>query len=125
LLLAHRLSYAIHNGEIKSGLNVLHSCDNPSCVNPSHLRCGTASDNQQDAYSRKRRVSPFSKKENRYQGQRTGHPGAANPNAKLTEDDVRAIRSSFDEPRKLAEQYNILPEYVNRIRNRMAWKHVE
>lgn len=34
---------------------VLHSCDNPPCVNPAHLRVGTGSENQQDAWDRKRR----------------------------------------------------------------------
>lgn len=32
----------------------LHSCDNPRCVNPSHLRWGTAADNTNDAVTRKR-----------------------------------------------------------------------
>ncbi len=32
----------------------LHSCDNPACVNPAHLRWGTLADNAQDAISRGR-----------------------------------------------------------------------
>lgn len=58
---AHRLSYVIHRGPIPKGLLVLHSCDNPICTNPCHLRLGTAVENSRDRMERgraTRKVAP-------------------------------------------------------------------
>jgi hypothetical protein len=46
--MAHRLTYQIFSGPIPKGLRVLHSCDNPPCCNPTHLRVGTDADNAAD-----------------------------------------------------------------------------
>lgn len=55
---AHRISYRIFVGDIPSGMFLLHSCDNPGCVNPNHLRPGTNSENVQDMISRGRNSPP-------------------------------------------------------------------
>lgn len=52
--LAHRASWAMHKGQIPDGMNVLHRCDIPSCVNPNHLFLGTLSDNMQDCAAKGR-----------------------------------------------------------------------
>jgi hypothetical protein len=51
---AHRVAYQLSVGPIPDGAHILHSCDNPPCVNPAHLRVGTRSDNMRDKVARGR-----------------------------------------------------------------------
>jgi len=50
---AHQLAYEWFVGPIE-GLNVLHSCDTPPCVRPSHLFLGTQVINIRDAWRKAR-----------------------------------------------------------------------
>lgn len=51
---AHQFSYRHFKGEIGKGLCVIHSCDNPPCVNPEHLSLGTRSENTKDCVKKER-----------------------------------------------------------------------
>lgn len=53
---AHRASWSMaNNSPIAPGEVVMHSCDNPPCVEPTHLNIGTQSDNMRDRYAKAER----------------------------------------------------------------------
>lgn len=53
---AYRVSYIMANGPITKDMHILHSCDNPLCVNPKHLREGTHVDNMMDMSIRRKQI---------------------------------------------------------------------
>ena len=52
---AHRIAYAIRHNQDPKDMLVIHSCHNPACCRPEHLRLGTAADNASDEIKRKRK----------------------------------------------------------------------
>lgn len=111
---AHRVSWELHNERIPDGQWVLHHCDNPPCVRPDHLYVGTATDNARDRASRQR-------------GRENQQSGRANPNAKVTEDDVRAIIAELGRgvtQMEIARRFGIKQPQVSRIARRVTWRHL-
>lgn len=51
---AHRAAWRLSGRELPAELDVLHSCDNPACVNVAHLHLGTARDNAREMVERGR-----------------------------------------------------------------------
>lgn len=115
-VLAHRLSWEINNGPIPSGMFVCHHCDNPPCVNPSHLFIGTAADNNRDARQKGRLVSK-------------NHPfGEAHAMAKLTDALVRDIREQVANRNQtriaLARCLGVSRDTIEKVVKRQIWRHV-
>lgn len=98
--LAHRVSFEEFIGPIPYGLFVLHSCDNPPCVNPRHLRLGDQVDNMNDAKNRGRLWS------------------------RLTKEQAIEIRNSNESPTMLSKKFSISREHVYRIKSGESWFYV-
>lgn len=82
LILAPRMAWILTNGPIPEGQYILHTCDNPPCVRPDHLRVGTLAENAQDMWNKGR-------------GRPVPHSGEENGNHKLTDEQVKMIRASY------------------------------
>ena len=106
---ASRAAMVLKHGHIDPKLEVCHKCDNRACVNPDHLFIGTTKDNAMDKAAK---------------GRTHAMPGAANPNARLTEYDVKSIRLSGLRHAELAEKYSVSESLIRAIRKREVWKHV-
>jgi len=44
----HRIAYQEFIGEIPNEMLVMHTCDNPKCCNPDHLKLGSQAENMKD-----------------------------------------------------------------------------
>ena len=112
--LAHRLSYEAANGPIPKGGLILHSCDNPACVNPAHLRVGSHKANVADMDQRGRRVSNAPK-------------GAANHNAFATDDQIIAMLREYvagARANDLADKYGFTRSAVRDPLGGKSWSHL-
>ena len=105
----HRVIWEFLYGRPEN-LWVLHKCDNPSCVNPSHLFLGTPKDNTQDMMLKGR--GPI--------GERQGR-------SKFNESFVKHIRKNYFEAtnkKEFAESLGISPSHCCGIAYKKFWKHI-
>lgn len=117
---AHRVSWMLHRkSKIPGNGRIMHTCDNPLCVNPAHLKLGTQKMNIRDAKKKGRLVPP------------PRNTGVANPRSKLTDADVVEIRRRWDESEakwglkaKLAEEYQVTEVAIGNILKNKSWTHL-
>lgn len=138
---AHRFSYEFFIGEIPVGLFVCHHCDNPPCVNPDHLFAGTHLDNIADRDHKGRQAAGPTCKAALYPERVTrggahwwnhaNNPrhgvGEDNGRAKVTENDVLAIRAEARQKpiSLLAAEYGLTTVAIRNIIKFKSWKHLK
>ena len=116
---SHRVSYELEYGAIPTGDGyhgtcVLHSCDNPSCCNPSHLFLGTNQDNVNDMVKKGRTGGGAPSKEK-------------NGRAKLTKSQIGEIRRDYvrgsrtHDLRALGRKYGVHNTTIGRIVRKEIW----
>lgn len=109
---AHRWLWQALNGPISRTLEVCHRCDVPACVRPDHLFVGTRADNERDKIAKGRRPSTA---------------GESDPNARLSEGDVKRIRemraggASYV---RIAGEYGLNYTHVRDICHGKCWANV-
>ena len=115
-VLAHRQAYCDANGctlESIKGLVVRHTCDNPPCVEPTHLLIGMHQDNTDDKIERGRMPR-----------------GEDRAMAKLTEEQVRWLRAVYVPrhrefgTRALARSLGVSQWVVSHAIRGLTWSHV-
>ncbi|ASN73324.1 HNH endonuclease [Acinetobacter phage vB_AbaP_B1] len=109
----HRLAYCrANNLHIKDidGKVVMHTCDNPRCINPEHLELGSVADNHRDRVSK-------------------GHYcGSQSIRAKLTDADIAFIRANYKPRSKvwntytLAKKFGVVHQTISVITRNMSYK---
>lgn len=108
-LQASRYIWVETYGPIPKGLCVLHHCDNPGCIRPSHLFLGTKRQNTDDMLSKGRSRHLL--------GEDAGR-------AKITTDQARYIRDSTEMNTVLGKRFGLHPESVRLIKAGINWKHL-
>jgi len=109
---AHKCSYTFTYGDIPEGLVVMHICDNPRCVRPSHLKLGTYADNSKDMTDKNRQAKGINN----------------GGGVKLTEQQVIEIRNLYATTKisykQLALKYDVTNVSIGNIIKRKKWKHI-
>lgn len=104
---AHRISYAAFKDIIPEGLYVCHKCDVRACVNPDHLFLGTLQENFKDMRLKGRSCK-----------------GSKKWSAKLTEEQVLAIRKDSRSSFVIGKEYGVSKVAIEMIKRRATWRHI-
>jgi len=110
----YRISFRIFCGEIEANKVIMHKCDNPNCVNPSHLIKGTQQDNVNDMYAKNRQ-------------RHTPSIGSNNGRAVLNEINVKDIKDLLRQgysQSEIARMYEVTPRTICAINAGTLWAHV-
>jgi hypothetical protein len=111
-LFAYRVAYYAHHGTWPIPV-AMHTCDNPICCNPAHIRAGTQADNLRDMYAK---------------GRNRDDRGERHPRAIMTERDVCECRRSYQcgiTIAELARKHGVVWQTMRAAVRGRSWAHLE
>jgi hypothetical protein len=91
--------------DLNSGLDVMHTCDNPKCVNPAHLIPAPTKENVIDMYRK----------------ERSNHQKMSVEKVQ----EFRHLRDAGHTTRSLAKRFGLNESWAGHIARGEAWAHVE
>lgn len=104
---AHRFAWVMSRGDVPEGHDVCHACDNPRCVNPSHLFTAPHVENLRDSIRKGRKRAWGLQKLNAAQVYQ-----------------IRARAATGERHKDIAADFGIARHSVGQIANRKYWKHL-
>ena len=99
-------------GQPPANAVAMHTCDNPPCINPDHLRWGSHKDNWHDMVAK---------------GRKAPHHGVLTGSAKLTDEivlEIRASRLELGQYAMAGRKYGVTPGVIGNILKGKTWKHL-
>lgn len=110
---AHRVSWEFVNGPIPKDMCILHKCDNPPCVNPSHLWLGTQLENIKDR---------------QLKGRQKTLRGESHPNNRFSAKEIQEMRKLYSAGKltsyDLAKLFKTSQGTIWGIISRKSWAHI-
>lgn len=107
---AHRLAWFVTYGKWPEPA-CLHSCDNPPCCNPKHLREGASQDNHDDMVARKRHL---------FGDRATCRKLTAEQVIKIKQDIIQGVKCP-----DIARSYKVERSTIERIKYGKSWNWLE
>lgn len=108
----HRWAWQQANGPVPQGMQVLHRCDNPSCINPAHLWLGTHADNMADKRAKGRSHNVPTGRAHR------------RPTAKISESQAKEIKHMLEQgirQAKIAAFFGVSRNLISEIYLKKTW----
>jgi hypothetical protein len=118
--LVHRIAWVATHGDIPDGLFVCHRCDNPRCLEPTHLFLGTNTDNMRDC-ARKRRLFHQQHPELAVRGEQVGTARLSNSQVLQI---AKLLSNRTKEYQEIASLFGVSKDCIHDIAYGRSWAHL-